>query len=148
GPQRPSGVGDAGRAEQGRGELVLAIDQVLAVLAGEHEADHHVAEHPAVEVGEHGAQPVGPDPIEQQARLHARSIPRRPAHASLAYPASGGGGATSGYFILASWPSMRFFWAGSLVSDSAFWYSAIAAALSPLASSASARLSCAFHDSG
>src|SRR6185503_17844490 len=76
GAHRPAGVRDARRAEQRRGQLVLAVDQVLAIHAAEHEADHHVVEHAAVEVGEHCAQALGTDVVDQRtSHVDQRSRP-------------------------------------------------------------------------
>src|SRR5262245_25559287 len=52
---RPSCVFDVG-AEKIRSELVLAIDQTLAILALEQKADHDIAEHATVEISDHCAQ--------------------------------------------------------------------------------------------
>lgn len=69
GAQRAARVLHVGRAEEVRGELPLAIDQVLLVLTLEHEADHHVAKHAIVEVGDHGAQLVGADLVVELGHL-------------------------------------------------------------------------------
>ena len=71
GAQGATGVRDVRRAEETRGELPLALDQLLLVLALEHEADHDVLEQAIVEVRQYGAQGSATDLIEQSAVLHA-----------------------------------------------------------------------------